>query len=423
MRIAVWHDPPPGGARRAVAELTRRLATRHTVDVYLLGSGDEGPAPEAVYGAPVHVTPFRFRRHRRAAPYWNDVLTFFDLQDVRRFERTLAARIDAAGYDVAFVSVLRSGQAPAILGALSTPVAYFCHEPPRRFYEPWCRPEAGPMSRYERARRLWRRPAHALLDAIIKRRDLSHVRRAHLVLTNSEYTRGRIRSVYGRDAKVCHLGVDATLWRPAGAGDGSSPSGVISVGTLEAHKGFDFLVRALGRIPPAHRPALTIVGGGGHPAMPAHLRDLARQHGVTLHLRSGLSDEELASLYRSHALFCFGARFEPFGLVILEAMACGLPVVAVAEGGVPESVRHGETGYLVPRDEAEFAQAVARLLVDPALRRTMASAAREVAVSRWTWEAATRRVEAHLTSLSGAGAPAPAYGIAPISLGRRGLGG
>jgi glycosyltransferase involved in cell wall biosynthesis len=370
-RIAVWHDPPPGGARRAFDELLTRLAQRHTVEIF-------------------H-SEFQAHRSRRGAPYWNDWQTLRDFQRLVVAERALASRIDAARFDVVMTSVLATAVAPALPRFLKAPSLYYCHEPPRRFYEPWCRPEAGPQTAYERARRLWRLPAQRYLDNWSKRADIDNVRSATGVLTNSYYTASRVRDVYGRTARVCYLGVDHQRFRPPR--EAPPATRVLSVGSLEAHKGFDFLIRALSRVNPSRRPRLTIVGRGGHPRMPALLRRLASSLQVDLELCTELSDDQLAEAYRAHAVFVFGAHYEPFGLVVLEAMASGLPVVAVDEGGVRESVRHAQTGVLVPRDETAFAAALERLLAAPAERKAMGAAARDDAVAIWNWESAACRLE------------------------------
>jgi glycosyltransferase involved in cell wall biosynthesis len=370
VRLAVWHDPPPGGARRAFDELLVRLAQRHAIELFQV---EHRP----------HV-------HRRGAPYWNDWQTLQDLRRLEAVEASAAARINAAGFDGVLTSVLRTAIAPALPRFLQTPSLYYCHEPPRRFYERWCRPDAAPLTAYERARRIWRLPAQAYLDRWARRADVAGVRAATSVATNSRYTAGRIQVVYDRTASVCYLGVDHTRFRP---GDPAPPGRVLSVGSLEAHKGFDFLIRALGRVSRARRPSLTIVGRGGHPRMPSMLRRLAVSLDVKLDLRTEVSDDQLAEAYRSHALFVFAARYEPFGLVLLEAMASGLPVVAVDEGGVRESVRDGHNGVLVQRDPAAFGAAVEELLTAPGRRRALGAAGRESAVRDWDWDAAAFRVE------------------------------
>lgn len=118
-------------------------------------------------------------------------------------------------------------------------------------------------------------------------------------------------------------------------------------------------------------------------------------------------DRDTAVELYSHAtVFCCPSLYEPFGLINLEAMACEVPVVASAVGGIPEIVVHGETGYLVPvepagdgafepRDPARFAhdlaQALAIPLADPALRRRLGRQGRQRAVTQFGWEAVARR--------------------------------
>ena len=391
MRIAVWHDPPSGGARRAIDELVRRLARRHTVDLYRQVKRSEIVPPWPIDGVRVEDIVFQPRAQRRLGFVWSDVIVYRDLLDLDRRERTLAAQIDDRDYDLVLVSVLRTGQAPSALSYLRTPTVYYCHEPPRRFWEPWCRPEAAPLSRYERLRLLWRWPTRSLIDSAIRRRDQRNVCRADLVLTNSEYTRRRIQEVYHRDATVCYLGVDLERFRPTV--ERSATQSVVSVGALEAHKGFAFVIHALGAIPAERRPDLTIVGASGHPRMPAHLQQLAAQVQVRLQVRQAVSDADLQAIYRQSALFVFGAHQEPFGLVLLEAMATGLPVVAVREGGVPEIIQHGRTGMLASRDVGAFAAAIDDVLRDADRRRCLGAQARQDVEKRWSWDSAADRLE------------------------------
>ena len=400
MRIAVVHNPPPGGARRAIAELNRHLALRHHLDIYQFG--DPAPAGEANAAGTARLFPVYPHRRRRGAFAANHLLALSDLQAQEHEGRALARHIDAQGYDCALVTVCRGMYAPPVLRHLRTPSLYYCHEKPlRRFYEPMCRPQAGPMTTYERARATWQRPGQALVDIAIRVRDRAHVLAATLLAANSDATARRIRAVYGRTAEVCYLGVDGERFRPAAR----ARAGLLSVGALEAHKGFDFVVRSVARLPRDQRPPLTIAGSSGHPRRPDHLQRLAERADVRLQLvttagsQATGSDRDLVSLYQASELFVFGAHQECFGLVLLEAMACGLPVVAVGEGAVPEVVDDGRTGLVVPRDEAAFARAIASLLGDADSRNAMGEAARRRAL-RWTWPAAACRLERLLEAVA-----------------------
>lgn len=89
----------------------------------------------------------------------------------------------------------------------------------------------------------------------------------------------------------------------------------------------------------------------------------------------------------------YAPRLEPFGFAPIEAGACGLPVIAVAEGGVRETVIDDETGLLVHNAPRAVADAVARLLADPALVHRLGTAGRANAERRWSLDAATDRIE------------------------------
>ncbi len=102
-------------------------------------------------------------------------------------------------------------------------------------------------------------------------------------------------------------------------------------------------------------------------------------------------------MFYNRARLCVYAPYlEPFGLVPLEAMACGTPVVAVKEGGIRESVVHGETGILTERDEAAFADAVTTLLFDGTKSTQMGHRGIEAIHDFWTLEHAGERLLGHL---------------------------
>lgn len=394
MRIALWHDLPPGGGRRALDELSRNLSARHRITTYRIGETVSGAKTSNDTAVPVVSIPFKHRRPVRFALYWNDWLEYRNRLDLERVERELGERLSWGKHDLVLTSTMRGAHAPALMSYVSIPSVYYCHEPPRRFYEPWCRPEAAPLTLYERVRLYIHLPTRRLMEARTRRQDVEHVRSATVVLTNSSYSAARIREIYRRPASVSYLGVEPRLFRPEAQIEPANY--VLSVGAFEVHKGFEFLLQAIARIPSKKRPKLVLAGAGGHPRMPSHLYGLAARLGVELEILIAVDDRQLASLYRSAAVFVFGARAEPFGLVILEAMASGLPVVAVDEGGVGEIVSHGRTGYLTARDPERFAESVKSLLDSKSLRSSMGSAARAEVERRWTWDQAAARLEAHL---------------------------
>ena len=118
-----------------------------------------------------------------------------------------------------------------------------------------------------------------------------------------------------------------------------------------------------------------------------------------------VDDPTKIALYSHAALFCCPSIYEPFGIINLEAMACEVPVVASAVGGIKEVVVHGETGTLVPlwqkrtspfepllpgKFSKDMAREINRLMSDPALRRRMGKAARKRVVEHFSWRSVAK---------------------------------
>jgi glycosyltransferase involved in cell wall biosynthesis len=190
-------------------------------------------------------------------------------------------------------------------------------------------------------------------------------------------------------------------------------SGVLFVGRLTPHKGIDVLIRAL---PPGAR--LTIVGTGGHDPDPPErdypqlLRDLAEARDVEF--VGPVDDDDLADRYRRAAVVVvpsvertwYGREIavsELLGLVAIEAMASGTPVVASRVGGLPEVVQDGVTGYLVPPgDVAALHGRLTAILRDPELAGRLGANGRALARAELTWDrCAERCLEAYRELLDG----------------------
>lgn len=170
---------------------------------------------------------------------------------------------------------------------------------------------------------------------------------------------------------------------------------------LLPHKGLEDLVRTLPRLPAAE---LVVVGGPERhrldwDAGACRLRSLAldlKNVSGRLHLVGHVAREDLPSMLRSADVFAAPSWYEPFGLPVVEAMACGVPVVASAAGGMLDTVVHEVTGLLVPaRDPAKLVKALDDVLRAGALRNGMGLAGRVRARSRYCWDRVA--AEAHTT--------------------------
>jgi len=150
---------------------------------------------------------------------------------------------------------------------------------------------------------------------------------------------------------------------------------ILTVGrwmTTERYKGMDTLITALPRLLTRWPELQLVLVGTGDDR--AWLEELAEKNGVHLHVHflSELSYAEIAACYAACEIFALPSRGEGFGLVYLEAMACGKPVIGGAHGGAPEVIQDGVTGYLVPHgDTIQLATSIEALLADPALAKEM----------------------------------------------------
>jgi 1,2-diacylglycerol 3-alpha-glucosyltransferase len=208
---------------------------------------------------------------------------------------------------------------------------------------------------------------------------------ADLVLAPSDFVAQRLRAQgVRRPIEVLPTGVDLDHFRPgdrAGArralGLAADDRVLLYVGRLDREKNLEFLLDAVARTR-TPRVRLLLVGRGTQTA--ALRREAAsRGWGDRVELRGGSPPAGLPAYYQAADAFVFASTTETQGLAVLEAMACGLPVVAVRASGVEEIVTDGVSGLLVPEDAAAFAIAVDQILADADLGGKLALGGREAA--------------------------------------------
>jgi glycosyltransferase involved in cell wall biosynthesis len=215
------------------------------------------------------------------------------------------------------------------------------------------------------------------------------------LLANSLFTQQQMLQTFGLQAEVCYLGVDVDFFSPLQ--DVKRQDYVLSVGELTPRKGFDFLIQSLGLVDAARRPALHLASNYEDAQEKAYLQQLAASLDVKLVLSGKLDNEQLRLEYNQAQLCLYASLQEPFGLVPLEAMACGTPVIGVAEGGISESVQDGVNGCLVARAPDTFAAAIVDLLQDRQRLAQYGRQARASVLKSWRWEQAVERLEMYLS--------------------------
>jgi glycosyltransferase involved in cell wall biosynthesis len=212
--------------------------------------------------------------------------------------------------------------------------------------------------------------------------EARHVRRAGLVLTTSRYAAGRIQQLYGisRAPSVVPELIDLERWRELFERNPAPPDPahftVLSVCRFYPRKRLELLLEAAARLR-AGIPGLQVRIVGNGPER-ARLQAVWRQKRLqgTVHWLGDLSQEELAREYNRSDVFCLPSVQEGFGIVLLEAMAAGKPIVAARAAAVPEVV---EQGLLVEPESAEaLAGGIHRIYRDSDLRDSLRAAARAV---------------------------------------------
>lgn len=228
-------------------------------------------------------------------------------------------------------------------------------------------------------------------------------RRAGRIVVTSEYCRERAAAAYGLPRSRFRLvpeGIDLDAWReglrrarsePRGGPDERPPT-VLTVARQYPRKDTRSLLEAMPAVRAAlPRARLRVVGGGPElPALRRRAADLGLDESVTF-LGEVARREQVLREYAGADVFCLPSLQEGFGIVFLEAMATGLPIVACRAGAVPEVVPDGEVGLLVPpSDPPSLAEALLGVLRAPDLAQRLATAGRK-RVERYDWRRVAER--------------------------------
>ncbi|MGQ9590304.1 MAG: glycogen synthase [Planctomycetota bacterium] len=260
------------------------------------------------------------------------------------------------------------------------------------------------------------------------------VEAADRVIAVSEGSRREILACYRVDperVRVIHNGIDTQVFRKVDPSEAlrkyAIPAGrpyLLFVGRIAAQKGVLHLVRAIRRVDPALHAVLC----AGEPDTAEIAREMEREARSLQSERPGIHwiqemvpISDLVRLYSGATVFVCPSIYEPFGIVNLEAMACGCPVVASRVGGIPEAVADGETGILVPfenrggtdfepkdpeRFSCDLAEAVNRVFRDERARRAMGEAGRRRVEERFSWASVAQKTVDLYAELVHAPAPA-----------------
>jgi glycosyltransferase involved in cell wall biosynthesis len=367
LTIVNWQDrenPQSGGAEAHLHEIFGRLARRgHEVTLLCSGWAD-APAHATLDGIEVHRVGTRYTFPLVVWPYWRRVLAPRDpdilIEDINKV--LLLTPWWGARRTVALVHHLFGttafDEAPAPIAS----VVWASERPLGLFYRG------------------------------VPFQAVSESTRADLI----------DRGIPPEAITVIHNGVDVTSLTPNPPARAPAPS-FVYLGRLKRYKQIDLILRAFSRV--AHPTATLDIAGTGddRPRLERLAQSLDLGHRVRF--LGFVSEVQKLALLRAAWALVFTSPKEGWGITNLEAAACGTPVIASDSPGLRDSVRHGETGYLVPHGDVGALTAAMRALIDaPELVTSLGRRARAFAETL-TWDRAARETEAHLAQVSGQEVP------------------
>jgi glycosyltransferase involved in cell wall biosynthesis len=391
MKIAVFHNLPSGGAKRALYNHVNYLAKYHEVDIFVPSTANEDYLPLKNLAHNLKVFPVKNTRIgfllSSLKYYFHDQISLIDLE---KTQKQMAENINKGDYDIVFCEQDQFTVSPFILKYLKSPTIYYCQQPIN------FRNEIVKIL-FENAGIKYKNMIGNIHLRLYGSRmvnfDREYMGYSKYTLANSYFSRELILRSYGLNSFVSHLGLDTTLFKQI---DMPKENFVLSVGQCVPEKGFDFIIKSLSKIDQIQRPEFIIVSDQGNDLWRDYLKDLSMKLGVKLTILTMINDDELVTLYNKAKLLVYAPYLEPFGLVPLEAMCCGTPIVAIREGGVRESLIHNKTGILIERDEKNFAKAISDLISDDELVYKFNKNSKKIVKNYWTLNHSGERLLNHM---------------------------
>lgn len=409
MKVAIWHNLPSGGGKRALYYHVKGLLERgHTVESWCPPTADQTylPLSELIKENIVPLAQSSKKRKSKLikqplAPYYQ-VLNNIQAMDAHC--QQCAVEIERGDFDVLFANACTFYRTTAIGRYTKIPTALYLQEPSRELYEampnlPWAA-ISPPTNTWWSTRYLIE-----FLKNLIKvqglrvlvREEIQNARAFNLILVNSLFSRESVLRAYGLDAKVCYLGIDSELFKPAQI---PRKKIVVGLGGIYAGKGIERAVRAIGAIQQIEKPDLIWIGNFSVKSYQQKVEQLAKSLAVNFIPKVRIVDEEVVNLLSQASAMIYTPVLEPFGFAPLEANACETPVVAIAEGGIRETIKDGINGFLIHDDDPNsIGKAISYLLDNPDTLEKMGERARQYVLENWNWTLANDRLEKHLLSL------------------------
>jgi glycosyltransferase involved in cell wall biosynthesis len=403
-QIAWVHNGDMGGSKRFAFEMVRNLSARgHVIDEFIVRGSMSNvdylslkPFVRTSSELIMRGTDLSWLRPYLLHSYAQLGATLWTMHKVKQEFERLANVINAAEYDFVHIDQYPDCRTVGILPYLRRPNVVYSHEPsPVRYEESSCGTSLGQNSAHKGFYTSLCDVASKLSIPVRNRRDIIQTKLAHLVLANSYFSKEVLFQRYGCHSKVCYPGVNCSAF---GLAVLPVEPMVLSAGRIIRLKQHHLVIEAVALIERTQRPRVIIatpehIERSVDPGYSDELVRLAKDRDVDLTVRYRPSELDLAGLYSQALALVFVPIMEPFGLVAIEAMASGTPVIGIKEGAIRESVIDGTTGILVDRDAGQIAAAIIQLQQHKEMRDEMSRQAVKHVRAHWTWECTVKRYE------------------------------
>lgn len=399
MKIAVWHNLPSGGGKRALYDHVRGLVARgHTVEAWCPPTADREYLPLSSL-IPEHVVELAWPAYRLIDKLGITLVTERRLAAMDVHCQTCAEEIDRGGFDILFANACRFFRTTSIGRFSRIPSILYLGEPYRWLYEalprlPWLAlPRfTGSFLRPSRLKNVIINSRNIRNSRLQAREEVDNAAGFNRILVNSYFSRESVLRAYGLDAEVCYLGIDTDQFVDKNL---ARTYTLVGLGSITREKNVGLCIEAIGKLA-SPRPKLVWVGNIADEAYLNEMRVLAEKRGVAFETKVGISDTQLLEIFHLSMALLYAPRLEPFGLAPLEANACGLPVIAVAEGGIRETIANDVNGLVVDSNPNAMAAAINRLFTEPSLARELGINGRLIVEKKWDMSTSIDRLEQQL---------------------------